>query len=132
LAKNREIRIKREIWNHHYRVVARKANGQMITNKSWHTAHDREDVVRRVFTFEEGSRYHYLVRAKDEYGNPRSLTIDSSRAVNLGNQDSQERKRLFDEILDKYIRVDEKYKELHDMEIVSRTDLDTREKKVYH
>lgn len=132
IKKNRnEVRVKRENWNHHYRVVARK-NGRLVTNRAWHTAHDRQVVVDRVFTFEEGSRYSYLIGSYDYYGNPQSLAIKSSRAVSLGDKDSYERQRLFEQTKNKYVRKDEKYKELHGFFIISRTDLDTREKKMYH
>lgn len=128
--KKVEIQVKRENWNHKYRVVARR-NGRLVTNRAWHTAHDRQIVVDKVFTFQEGARYSYLVRSQDENGNYKSLTITSSHAVKLGSKDSYERQRLFEKIGDKYSRKDEKYGVLEKFEILSRTDLDTREKKVY-
>jgi hypothetical protein len=128
----KEFRVKREIWNHKYRVVARNSKGQIVNNRGWHTAHDRQIVVDKTFTFQEGARYSYLIKAHDEYGNPRQLTITSSRAVNLGSRDSYERQRLFDEVKSKYIRKDEKYKKLENFSVVARTDLNTRAKKVYN
>jgi hypothetical protein len=125
------IKIKRENWNHKYRVVARR-NGKLVTNRAWHTAHDRQMIVDRVFTFQEGSRYSYRIGSYDRNGNPRSLTITSSRKIDLGESDSPQRRKLFDEIKNKYARKDEKYEELHGFFLLARTDLDTREKKRYY
>jgi hypothetical protein len=112
-------------------VVARR-NGKLVTNRAWHTAHDRQMIVDRVFTFQEGSRYSYRIGSYDRNGNPRSLTITSSRKIDLGDSDSPERRKLFDEIKNKYARNDEKYEELHGFFLLARTDLDTREKKRYY
>lgn len=129
--QSREVKVKREIWNHHYRVVARQ-NGRLVTNRKWHTAHDRQIVVDKVFTFQEGARYRYLVGSYDGAGNPQTLRLTSSRAVSLGDKGSMERERLFEQAKETYSRKDEKYKELHGFFIISRMDEDTREKKVYH
>lgn len=130
MSKKKEIRVKRENWNHHYRVVARD-NGKFLASRNWHTAHDRQIVVDKIFTFQEGARYHYLIGAYDEYGNRRALTITSSRNLSLGSKDSYEHQRLYDQVKEKYIRKDEKYDKLEQFVILSRTDLDTREKRVY-
>jgi len=50
----------------------------------------------------------------------------------MGSKDSYEHQRLYEEAKETYARKDEKYNELHGFFIISRTDYDTREKKVYH
>jgi hypothetical protein len=50
----------------------------------------------------------------------------------MGSKNSYEHQRLFEKAKEIYMRKDEKYSELHGFFIISRTDFDTQEKKIYH